>query len=152
MEESFVGEYWPMLRQRLDQYPGLTLETEDAFDEEVPKGVVLRQSVPVGAALPEDGRVVLTVSQGSQFVIMPRVEGCTLSAAQYMLDSLGITWDENIKEDSALNVPVGTVVCDTPPGSKVTVGYKVRLTIRTGESSGPENDEGSSSSASDEDE
>ena len=69
-----------------------------------------------------------------------------------MLDSLGITWDENIKEDSALNVPVGTVVCDTPPGSKVTVGYKVRLTIRTGESSGPENDEGSSSSASDEDE
>ena len=152
MEESFVGEYWPMLRQRLDQYPGLTLETEDAFDEEVPKGVVLRQSVPVGAALPEDGRVVLTVSQGSQFVIMPRVEGCTLSAAQYMLDSLGITWDENIKEDSALNVPVGTVVCDTPPGSKVTVGYKVRLTIRAGESSGPENDEGRSSSASDEDE
>ena len=120
-----------MLRQRLDQYPGLTLETEDAFDEEVPKGVVLRQSVPVGAALPEDGRVVLTVSQGSQFVIMPRVEGCTLSAAQYMLDSLGITWYEDIREDSTLSIPVGTVVCDTPPGSKVTAGYKVRLTIRT---------------------
>lgn len=146
--ENFVGEYWPMLQERLDQYPELTFETEDSFDDTVPKGVVLRQSVPAGAALPEDGRVVLTVSQGSQFVTMPRVEGCTLSAAQYMLSSLGITWDDDIREDATLNVPVGTVVCDTPPGSKVTAGYKVRLTIRTAESSEPESSGGSSSSAS----
>ena len=137
-----------MLQERLDQYPELTFETEDSFDDEVPKGVVLRQSVPAGAALPENGRVVLTVSQGSQFVTMPRVEGCTLSAAQYMLSSLGITWDDDIREDATLNVPVGTVVCDTPPGSKVTAGYKVRLTIRTAESSEPESSGGSSSSAS----
>ena len=75
--------------------------------------------------------MTVTVSQGPQFVIMPRLEGCTLSAAQYMLDSLGITWYEDILEDPTLNIPVGTVVCDTPPGSKVTAGYKVRLTIRT---------------------
>jgi len=144
--EDFTGQYWPMLQERLDQYPGLTFETEDSFDDEVPAGVVLRQSVPAGSALPEDGRVTLTVSQGSQFVIMPRVEGCTLSAAQYLLDREGITWDDDIVEDSSLNVPVGTVVCDTPPGSKVTAGYKVRLTIRTEESSGPENSGGPSSS------
>ena len=75
--------------------------------------------------------MVLTISQGPQFVLMPRVEGCTLSAAQYMLDDKGISWHENIGEDSTLSVPVGTVVCDTPPGSKVTAGYKVRLTIKT---------------------
>ncbi len=136
--ELFEGQYWPMLEKRLDQYPGLSFATEEAFDEEAPAGVILRQSVPQGADYPEDGRVILTVSQGSQFVIMPRVEGCTLSAALYMLDSLGITWYEDIREDSTLSIPVGTVVCDTPPGSKVTVGYKVRLTIRTAGSSEPE--------------
>lgn len=145
--ENFVGGYWPMLQERLDQYPGITFQTEERFDEQIPAGVILEQSVPAGSPLPEDGRVVLTVSQGSQFVIMPRVEGCTLSAAQYMLDSLGITWDDDIREDSSLSVPAGTVVCDTPPGSKVTVGYKVRLTIRTAESSVPESSGGSSSSA-----
>ena len=136
--ELLEGQYWPMLEKHLDQYPGLSFATEEAFDEEVPAGVILRQSVPQGADYPEDGRVILTVSQGSQFVIMPRVEGCTLSAALYMLDSLGITWYEDIREDSTLSIPVGTVVCDTPPGSKVTVGYKVRLTIRTAGSSEPE--------------
>lgn len=145
--ENFVGSYWPMLQERLDQYPGITFQTEERFDDQIPAGVILEQSVPAGSPLPEDGRVALTVSQGSQFVIMPRVEGCTLSAAQYMLDSLGITWDDDIREDSSLSVPVGTVVCDTPPGSKVTVGYKVRLTIRTAESSVPESSGGSSSPA-----
>lgn len=131
--EDFTGQYWPMLREHLEAYPGLTFTTEEEYDDTVPAGVVLRQSVPPEAEYPEDGQVTLTVSQGPQFVIMPRVEGCTLSAAQYMLSSLGISWHEEIGEDSTLGVPVGTVICDTPPGSKVTAGYKVRLTIRTEE-------------------
>lgn len=129
--EDFTGEYWPMLQERLEQYPTLTFQTEETFDEEVPKGVVLHQSIAPGSEYPAGSQVTLTLSQGPQFVLMPRVEGCTLSAAQSMLDSLGITWYEDIREDSSLSVPVGTVVCDTPPGSKVTAGYKVRLTIRT---------------------
>lgn len=129
--EDFTGEYWPMLQERLEQYPDLTFQTEEDFDEEVPKGVVLRQSIAPGSEYPAGSQVTLTLSQGPQFVLMPRVEGCTLSAAQSMLDSLGITWDDNIREDSSLSIPVGTVICDTPPGSKVTPGYKVKLTIRT---------------------
>ena len=129
--EDFTREYWPMLQERLEQYPTLTFQTEETFDEEVPKGVVLHQSIAPGSEYPAGSQVTLTLSQGPQFVLMPRVEGCTLSAAQSMLDSLGITWYEDIREDSSLSVPVGTVVCDTPPGSKVTAGYKVRLTIRT---------------------
>lgn len=136
--ENLVGEYWPMLEERLDSYPGIAFETEEVFDEEVPAGVIIGQSLPEGTTLPEEGRVTLTVSKGSQFVTMPRLEGCTLSAAQYMLDSLGLTWDEDIREDPTLNVPVGTVVCDTPPNSKVTAGYKVRLTIRTADITAPE--------------
>lgn len=137
--ENLIGEYWPMLRERLDRYPDITFETEEVFDEEAPAGVVIDQSLPEGAPLPEDGQVVLTVSKGSEYVIMPRLEGCTLSAAQYMLDSLGLTWDEDIREDPTLGVPVGTVVCDTPPNSKVTAGYKVRLTIRSAETTVQEN-------------
>ena len=130
--EDFTGQYWPMLQTRLgEEFPGLTLHPEEVYDDQVPKGVILSQSVLPGSQYPEDGQVTVTVSQGPQFVLMPRLEGCTLSAAQYMLDSLGITWYEDILEDSTLNIPVGTVVCDTPPGSKVTAGYKVRLTIRT---------------------
>jgi len=129
--EDFTGQYWPMLQERLADYPGLTFSTEEDYSDDVPAGVVLRQSALPGLEYPEDGQITLTVSQGPQFVLMPRVEGCTLSAAQYMLSSLGITWYEEIGEDPALNVPVGTVVCDTPPNSKVTAGYKVRLTIRT---------------------
>ena len=134
-----------MLEERLDRYPDITFETEEVFDEEVPAGVVLDQSLPEGSPLPENGQVLLTVSKGSQFVIMPRLEGCTLSAAQYMLDSLGLTWDEDIREDPTLSVPVGTVVCDTPPNSKVTAGYKVRLTIRSEGPAAPESSESSSS-------
>ncbi len=129
--EDFTGAYWPFLQERLEDYPELTFTTEEDYDDNIPAGVVLRQSAPPGEVYPEDGQVVLTISQGPQFVLMPRVEGCTLSAAQYMLDDKGISWHENIGEDSTLSVPVGTVVCDTPPGSKVTAGYKVRLTIKT---------------------
>lgn len=128
--EDFTGQYWPMLRERLEDYPGLTFTAQEDYDDSVPAGVVLRQSALPDTEYPADGQVTLTVSQGPQFVLMPRLEGCTLSAAQYMLDSLGITWYDEIREDSSLNIPVGTVVCDTPPGSKVTAGYKVRLTIR----------------------
>lgn len=142
--ENFVGEYWPMLEERLDRYPDITFETEEVFDEEAPAGVVIDQSLPEGSPLPEGGQVTLTVSKGSEYVTMPRLEGCTLSAAQYMLDSLGLTWDEDIREDPTLGVPVGTVVCDTPPNSKVTAGYKVRLTIRSEEPGAPESGGGSS--------
>lgn len=136
--ENLVGEYWPMMEERMERYPGITFVTDEVFDEEVPAGVVLRQSLLEGAPLPDEGRVVLTISKGSQYVTMPRLEGCTLSAAQYMLDSLGLTWDEDIREDPTLSVPVGTVVCDTAPNSKVTAGYKVRLTIRVAGPAAPE--------------
>ena len=138
MEYNLVGEYWPMLQEELDRFEGITLETQETYDDEVPAGVVLEQSVPEGTALPEDGVVVLTVSQGPQYVIMPRLEGCTLAAAQYMLSSLGLTWNEEIGEDPSLNVPVGTVVCDTPQGSKVTAGYEVTLTVKVEGEAGQE--------------
>lgn len=145
MEYDFTGEYWPMLQEQLDQYPAVTLRTEETYDEKIPKGVILGQSVQVGEELPQDGVVVLTVSLGPQYVIMPRLEGCTLDAAQYMLSSLGLTWDPEIREDSTLNVPVGTVVCDTAQGSKVTAGYQVTLTVKV-EGSSEATDPGEESS------
>jgi serine/threonine-protein kinase len=61
----------------------------EAYSDTVPKGQVI-SIVPQSADLTKGGSVDLTVSKGSDKVIMPKVVGETIAASKLALESLGL--------------------------------------------------------------
>ncbi len=69
---------------------GLTVDTVTLqFSDTVPSGQVI-SLVPSSEPLGENGKVELVVSKGSNLVVMPKVVGETIAAAQSALKSLGL--------------------------------------------------------------
>lgn len=128
MEQQLIGMYYEQMEPDSAAYEGLTITAEYEYNELVPAGVIFEQSPALGEALPESGEVRVRVSSGSRFVVMPNLEGCSERYALEQLDKLGLTWER--RESAEIAVPVGAVVCDTPPGTKMAVGDKVILTVR----------------------
>lgn len=129
MEYDLVGLHYPSLPHWEKDLEGLTLRPEYLFQEEIPEGVIYDQSVAPGELLPTDNTIIVWVSRGSRYFPMPDLEGCSQRYALQQLSKLGLEWG-TIQQSPDIAVPVGTVVCNVPPGTKMASGDRVILTVR----------------------
>jgi len=113
---------------------------QEAYDDVVKPGSVVRQNPPAGTRVPVDSAVTLVISRGPTQIDMPALVGRTLADARRALDERGlvITYLRTI---ASTEVEPGVVIEQTPsPGSKVRAG-QVTITItvsaRPGEESAP---------------
>ena len=109
---------------------GLKVGTIDyAYSDTYAKGQVI-SLVPKTADLAKGGTVDLTVSKGSDLVVMPQVVGETISASKLALEQLGL---KVIVDTNALSSRWGIVKvkrCSAAAGSQLRIGDTVTIVAR----------------------
>jgi serine/threonine-protein kinase len=101
---------------------GFEVKIERAFSDDVDEGDVISQSPSTGTGFKDD-TIVLTVSRGPEFVVVPDVEGKTEDEATKILESAGF------KVKSTNFFPGDKVRSQLPNGSKERVGSTVRIVV-----------------------
>ncbi|MGH2403430.1 MAG: protein kinase domain-containing protein, partial [bacterium] len=138
----------PDLVQQTLQQAQLALDTarlktgklQEAYDDVVRPGAVLRQDPPAGSRVPIDSPVTLVISRGPTQIDMPALIGRRLEAARRLLDerSLTITY---LRTVASTEVEPGIVIEQSPTaGAKIRAGQvTITLTVsaRPGEESAP---------------
>ncbi len=109
---------------------GLKVGTIDyAYSDTYAKGQVI-SLVPKTADIAKGGTVDLTVSKGSDLVVMPQVVGETISASKLALEQLGL---KVIVDTNALSSRWGIVKvksCSAAAGSQLRIGDTVTIVAR----------------------
>jgi serine/threonine-protein kinase len=109
---------------------GLKVGTIDyAYSDTYAKGQVI-SLVPKTADIAKGGTVDLTVSKGSDLVVMPQVVGETISASKLALEQLGL---KVIVDTNALSSRWGIVKvksCSAAVGSQLRIGDTVTIVAR----------------------
>jgi len=105
--------------------------TEQASDD-VPVGLVMRQTPAAGAEVSAGTSVDLVLSTGPAPVTVPDVRSLTRSAAETALGNVGLAVGTVTQEPSA-TVPAGQVIRQTPEaGAELAAGAAVDLVLSTG--------------------
>ena len=112
---------------KLLEKKGFEVETETAFDEEVPAGVVIETSPTAGTELAAGETVTLVVSEGSESVTVPSVVGLDRFDAKAALEDAGFIVNQDSQnsdepEDRVIRqLPAGGST--EPAGETVTIVY-----------------------------
>lgn len=109
------------------------LQRRDAFDAEVPAGVIVSQDPAAGAELAESGVLSVVVSAGPPPVPLPDgVVGAALAEAEARLVAVGLApgiVTEAFDEEVARGV---VIAAEVPPGTEVPFGDQVDLVVSAG--------------------
>lgn len=109
----------------------LSVDYELRFDPEVEAGLVISQTPAADTMVKLNSRVTLVVSQGPGQATVPDVVKKELEAARIELENA--EFEVDTVEDFSEDVPVGTVVSQTPEGNtKALKGSTVKLVISKG--------------------
>lgn len=127
---SLVGITRAGAVQRADAL-GLKLVVKGTqLSPDVPKGAVASQDPTSGVLVPPGAEVTVLISAGADTFVVPDIIGLTLDAARTALRAKGL---QVLFATAQSEQPTGTVIASLPaPGTKVSDGDVVRLTIATG--------------------
>jgi len=99
---------------------------------EIPAGQVIAQNPAAGAVVDLGTDVLLTVSSGQTFVLVPTLVGLTRNAAVVALNAVGLVLG-NVTLRSSATVPAGIVISQSPvAGVAVSAGSSVNLVVSSG--------------------
>ncbi len=105
---------------------GFVPKVRRAYDDEVPRGRVIRQSTEEGNRLERGAPLTITISRGPAPIEIPELAGRQASEAALTLETLGFEVDE--AEEFSVEVDRGIVIRTQPetgrkelPGSTVTI-------------------------------
>ena len=119
----------PVARQRI-QDAGLRPVAVNESSEDVPRGIVIRQSPDAGERIQRGNVVRYFVSTGKPRVAVPEVVGARESDAVATLRAAGLV--PNVV-DIFSDEPEGTVIAQDPKGgTSIVVGTEVRLNVSKG--------------------
>ena len=105
--------------------------TEQAFDNAVPSGSVVRTDPQAGAQVKKGTSVAIIVSRGPKPIEVPDLVGRKITKAEAMLADLGLA--PAITSTFSEDVPKNEVIAQTPaPGTVVNSGGTVSLTVSKG--------------------
>ena len=104
-------------------------ELREAYNDAVPSGFIVSQDPAPGASIERGATVNLTISKGTEVVLLPDLVGMSLDQARRTLQDLGVTLREVIQEPRD-DVPPGQIVAMTPAaGTQIQHGDAVGVTI-----------------------
>ncbi|MDD4165579.1 MAG: PASTA domain-containing protein, partial [Endomicrobiaceae bacterium] len=113
--------------EALSQSTLALLKEGSEFNQDVPAGIVIRQSPQPGMNVKEGKTVRVTVSQGGEIVYVPNLVGETIRSATISLRSVGLILGEVLKKPS-VNYEE-SVVLEQDPVSGSTVGKEETVNI-----------------------
>ena len=105
--------------------------TEQAFDDAVPSGSVVRTDPEAGAQVKKGTSVAIIVSKGPKPIELPDLVGRKIAKVEATLADLGLT--AAITSTFSEEVPKNEVIAQNPaPGTVVNSGSAVSLTVSKG--------------------
>jgi serine/threonine-protein kinase len=128
---NLVGLPYADAEARL-QALGLALVNEgERFDEKVPAGRIVAQTVPSSSIVKWGDPVGVVVSKGPELIQVPGVTGLPLADAQSRLMAVGLAVGR--QESRSPTVPAGLVISQTPPeATALPRGATVTVTVSIG--------------------
>ncbi len=103
------------------------------ISETTPPDIILETDPIARKKLKEGDSVGVVLSIGGRFVEVPDLRGMTLDKARLVLDSMGLTVDNNIEEVRDRDIAKGMIVKQVPePLKRVERRTAVQLTISSG--------------------
>jgi len=110
----------------------LTLTTDGAFSEDVPKDVVISSDPKAGAKVPRHATVHAVVSLGPERYTVPQLVGASQADAEAAIGNNHLTLG-NVTQDYSDTVPAGTVISSNPDeGTSVAPNTPVDLVVSQG--------------------
>ena len=108
------------------------VEVEEVFDDEVPEGNVVSQSLEPGAEVAQGSEVALEASRGVRQVEVPDLSGQTREEAEEALEEAGLTVE--VVEEHSDSVPTaGEVISQSlDPGEEIDEGSVVEVVVSAG--------------------
>lgn len=103
----------------------------EVYDDEVPKGEVVRTEPAKGTSSKPGTTVTLVVSKGRQPVPVDDIPGMPLADAQARLEKFGITVTVADERVNSRTVPAGSIVSTSPTGT-LHKGDEITLTVSKG--------------------
>lgn len=129
---DFVGMDADKLQQSNESPDYNVFFAEKVFDDKVENGKVISQTPLSGTLVKKGSNIVLTVSKGSKFRLLPQIDGLTLSQASAALTKEGFVpvpefcYSNNISQ----NKIIGYKGCIK--GDKLEFGSKVTIIVSKG--------------------
>lgn len=107
-------------------------ETTKEYSDSVEEGKVMRQTPTSGTMAAQGSKVDLVISQGTDQVEVPDVEGLSLDAARAKLERAGLKLAQAGQQNSS-SVDANCVISQSPSsGTKVSEGTTVNVVISLG--------------------
>lgn len=118
--------------EALSQSKLALLKEGSEFNQNIPAGIVIRQSPQAGMNVKEGKTVRITVSQGGEIVYVPNLIGESVRSATIFLRSVGLILGEVLKKPS-VNYEEGIVLEQDPvAGSTVDKEATINIVISSG--------------------
>jgi serine/threonine-protein kinase len=129
---NLVGGSLASANQILNQSE-LTLRHEgNRFDPETPPDLISSQTPTPGTVLKKGRSVRVWTSLGPQRIVVPRVEGESLQAAQLILEQEGFTLGRVVEVHSEAYAPDSVIAQDPPPYEEVGEASEVAVLVSRG--------------------
>ena len=107
----------------------------EEFDDEIPVGAVISQSVPAGERVSRNTTVSFVISRGPEppeMVAVPNLSGLTEAAAREAIEDAGLTVG-NVASEYSGSVTTGNVINQSHnPGAQVELGTAINFTVSLG--------------------
>ena len=115
-----------------DPYHFEVVEVEEVFDDEIPEGNVIRQSLEPGEEVAQGSELSLEVSRGVRQVEVPDLSGLTRSEAEAALADADL--EAAIEEEHSDSVPTPDEVISQSldPGEEIDEGSTVEVVVSAG--------------------
>lgn len=131
---GFVGKTKREAEDTLRAFKDLQYEIEEVHDSKTPAGIVMEQDPSEGTVVvPEETKVVLTVSLGAETFTMPSLIGKSVTEAENILLKNGLVPKEDVKKEPSY-FDEGIVFDQWPvkAGEKVSKGMEITLYVSSG--------------------
>ncbi|HPQ48199.1 MAG TPA: PASTA domain-containing protein [Clostridia bacterium] len=129
-DHDLVGK---TLEETIDILADIELEYEivEEYSETLEQGCIVSQSIAPQSEIDETSKMVLTVSKGSEFVIVPDVIAMTGDEAIEVIGNKQL--NHQFAEENSPSVSEGLVISQNPlPGTSMKIGSMVTFTVSLG--------------------
>jgi eukaryotic-like serine/threonine-protein kinase len=110
---------------------GLSVSTQERFDDTVPAGHVISASPSTGTTVKKGADVHVVVSKGEQTFPVPELVGTELDEARAAVEALGLVLVEDDPEHSE-TVPEGEIISQSAAAEALPAGGEVHVVVSQG--------------------
>ena len=108
---------------------GLKVEIEEEENKKVEAGYVIKQDVAANTEVNAGSTVILTVSKGIEYVVVPNLVGKTEEAAIAAIEEAGLTLNASVTEEDASKTNGVVIKQSIAVGDEVEKETKITITV-----------------------